>query len=146
MRLPKRFWDKVFINEWEPQACWLWTGRKMKGYGEFGTHLAHRLVFLEFGGTLTPEKSWVLHKCHEFGHKDNPACVNPNHLKSGNRTENNQDRVINGTSHINGNSIKTHCLKGHEFDLLNTRYCNEKRYCIACQKRRDANRETRRRK
>lgn len=96
MSLPKRFWDKVFINVYEPYTCWTWeAGVDQNGYGRFSLNrypcLAHRLSFEDFGGITTKELPFVLHKCHEFGFKDNPRCVNPNHLRAGSDAENVKD-------------------------------------------------------
>ena len=38
------------------------------------------------------------------------------------------------------NAAKTHCKWGHEFTPANTRWCQGKRSCIACEKRRLAER------
>jgi len=72
--LPKRFTDKIIVNE--TTRCWLWTGRCDKdGYGIFrvGKRVvrAHRWAYEQvFGVTLDPKQC----DCHEC---DNPLCVSP---------------------------------------------------------------------
>lgn len=76
-------------------GCWLFTGYKPKtgcraGYGEFDLKsgkrmLAHRAAYLLLKGE-EPGALVVMHKC------DVPACINPQHLLLGTRTENNADR------------------------------------------------------
>lgn len=62
------------------EACWEWTGtRNEQGYGLFhsGTtnRLAHRIVFGYYFGEVAPTVQ-IDHMC------GNPACVNPDHLRS----------------------------------------------------------------
>lgn len=100
----KLFWDKVNKTD----GCWLWTGALTeKGYGVAWdgerTQKAHRVSYmLRFG--FMP-KQCVLHKC------DVPNCVNPDHLFTGTRLENNRDmiqkgrRVVGGTYRRDGYKI-----------------------------------------
>lgn len=76
-------------------ACWLWTGPIVNGYGRlfhwvdtrkrrktsFG---AHR-VSLMLSGLAIPRGLCVLHSC------DTPRCVNPAHLRVGTQADNNRD-------------------------------------------------------
>lgn len=76
-----------------PDPCHVWTGAKTKnGYGllfKFAHGLlAHRLVRGLTGGD--PHTEVVMHTC------DNPACVNPAHLKDGTYMENTQDMDAKG--------------------------------------------------
>ena len=73
--------------------CWLWTGSKRRGYGQFkydGTMWhSHRLMYLYCYGFLTPG----LEICHTCRNK----CVNPDHLEEKTHSENMADRVRDGT-------------------------------------------------
>jgi hypothetical protein len=88
-----RFWLKVRKTE----TCWIWTGCKSGGgYGfisrnKVAVH-AHRVSWELHNGPI-PEGMEILHNCPEG---DNPACVNPAHLRVGTHAENMADTVIKG--------------------------------------------------
>ena len=72
----ERFWSKV--DRRGPNECWEWMrGKDKDGYGAFSvgfcSQRSHRISFLIFNGTISPE----LEVCH---HCDNPGCCNPVHL------------------------------------------------------------------
>ena len=85
------FNDKV--DRSDPNGCHEWTAGKTKGgYGVMHlaskTLLAHRLAFALSGkGTSAPV---VMHTC------DNPACVNPDHLRGGSYRQNVADMDAKG--------------------------------------------------
>ncbi len=77
-------------------GCWLWDGPVANGYGRLGIggrkgrcHYAHRLSYRHHKGPV-PAGLLVLHTC------DVPACVNPDHLYAGTRTDNLLDAVRRG--------------------------------------------------
>lgn len=87
--------QKVFANiqVGRPDECWLWTGRKNRGYGLLGVRekgvltclRAHRVVYeIHYKCSILPGID-VCHKC------DNPSCCNPGHLFLGTRADNNRD-------------------------------------------------------
>jgi Helix-turn-helix domain of resolvase len=83
--------------EMDPNSgCWLWCAcLTSTGYGKIGRSkkegpgLAHRESYRCFVGDLS-EEDCVLHRC------DTPACVNPNHLFLGSRSDNASDMVGKG--------------------------------------------------
>ncbi len=77
-------------------SCWVWCGvRTMHGYGQMRMRghkekfLVHRLSYRYYCGKI-PENFVLMHKC------DNPSCVNPNHLTTGDTQENVWDRINKG--------------------------------------------------
>lgn len=87
------FWNHIKIDELT--RCWHWTGgvHDQSGYGRFTVNyksmLAHRFSYRVFTGEYDSDLC-ILHKC------DNPPCVNPDHLFTGTKTENNRDRHAKG--------------------------------------------------
>ncbi len=90
MSVENRFWSKVDIRG--DNDCWNWlAGKTKKGYGLFKaykkTWQAHRFSYF-LSRNITNTELYVLHSC------DNPACVNPNHLRLGTHIDNMNDRMI----------------------------------------------------
>lgn len=91
------FWAKVSKTD----SCWLWTGRKLNGYGKVNinsnVYNAHRVSLVISGVLSNPSKKTlgangeiVMHLC------DNRSCVNPVHLKVATQKENMNDAQQKG--------------------------------------------------
>jgi hypothetical protein len=75
----------------QSNGCMYWNGSKTdRGYGHVSInnklHLVHR-VMMAILEPMPSDKPIVMHKC------DNPPCINPEHLKWGNLSENALDAV-----------------------------------------------------
>lgn len=122
--LDERVWEKVNKNGPVPNhqphlgECWVWIGfRDKKGYGRLNVgyivrgryhgypDFAHRVVWELVNGALQPGLC-LLHRC------DNPACVRPAHLFTGDRADNNRDRYAKGrySNCPNGELVPQHRL------------------------------------
>lgn len=112
-----RFMSKVEkVNRGHGSDCWEWTACKCSlGYGVFAIHpgrfKAHRVAKAWFHGPLDRSKE-IDHLCR------NPSCVNPDHLEEVSA----QINTLRGESLQAQNAVKTHCPKGHPYDLFNTYY------------------------
>lgn len=89
-----RFWPKVE----KTATCWLWRGAiNPSGYGQFVIHgrsrLAHRVAFEFATGKTPPNGLDICHAC------DVRACVNPDHLFLGTRSDNVRDMMKKGRGH-----------------------------------------------
>lgn len=125
----KRFMENTVIT---PRRCFLWTGTETtKGYGSVSyrnkTWTLHRLSYIVHLGPITPGKL-VCHTC------DVRRCWNPDHLWLGTNKENMVDCSRKGRA---DEQSKTHCIRGHEYNAVNTRYVQMtetvKRQCKRCQ-------------
>lgn len=89
----ERFWAKV--DKRGPDDCWEWTSSRLpKGYGRFGSTLAHRYVYELTHGREAAEGVVIRHTC------DNPPCVNPAHLIAGTYKDNTDDMMRRGRGPI----------------------------------------------
>lgn len=128
-------WNGASLNErlyanTEPneRECWIWLGARIStGYGQVHWQgracLTHRLSYELWHGPI-PQGMHVCHTC------DTPACINPDHLFTGTQLDNQRDKNAKGR---NGQSLKTHCPRGHEYTSANV-YLNPKgsRECVTC--------------
>jgi hypothetical protein len=117
--LERRFFKYVLIDA--PDKCWPWQGAYQEyGYGRIGvrtgfTDGAHRVSYQLHKGAI-PEGLYVLHDC------DNPACVNPKHLRLGTHQDNMDDMVAR-RRHLAGNrrsadarrEARLSCKNGHPY-------------------------------
>ena len=119
-KLSNRFFSKL---DKTPSGCWEWNaGKNAAGYGVFcysgKSMLAHRASYIIFSGDI-PEGNHILHSC------DNPACVNPEHLRPGTDADNVADKM---SRNRHAAQSRTHCKNGHEYDA----YGNNQRKCNTC--------------
>jgi hypothetical protein len=112
-------------------GCWLWTGgHNGAGYGfawvnDKSIKVSRLSAYLYLGFDLSSSKL-ICHKCN------NKNCFNPEHLYIGTDSDNKHDTVTAGT---HGNARKTHCPRGHEYNLENTHTdILGSRHCRVCKK------------
>lgn len=99
--LEARFWAKV--QRTTGDGCWLWKGATdSHGYGRIGLggrsagiDGTHRVSWIIAHGPI-PDGMWVLHRC------DVPACVRPDHLFLGSRSDNMSDCSAKGRLKLPG--------------------------------------------
>jgi len=87
-----------FENFVQPRddGCWYWMGAKQGAYGVISiagkNQLAHRVSLKIYNNEDVPADLCVRHKCRT------KTCVNPAHLETGTRAQNQADRVRDGTA------------------------------------------------
>lgn len=126
----ERFWTK--LNKNVSSGCWLWTAKvESNGYGRFWfdghSVLAHRFAYELVHGPI-PKGLTIDHRCRTR------ACVNPAHMELVTMKTN----VLRGAGITAELAAKTHCPRGHPYDMFNT-YINHKgaRVCRECQRERN---------
>lgn len=122
MSVAERFWSKVEKTE----SCWIWTGSKPNGYGQFylegKNRPAHRVSYELLRGAI-PNGLVLDHLCQT------PACVNPDHLEPVTHQEN----IRRGPRERYGaNRYKTHCSRGHLLSGDNVLLQGSRRRCREC--------------
>lgn len=127
-------WFKNQTTRGDPSGCWVWNRSLNKcGYGKVyfrgKVELAHRVLYIMTQGSI-PDGLELDHLCRTR------ACVNPEHLEAVTHKENSR-RATLGVFVANLQRSKTHCPKGHEYTVENTRiYVNKKgwrsRDCKKC--------------
>jgi len=113
-------------------GCWVWPGATFrKGYGNVsvlnpdGTRRnagLHRVVYEALVGPI-PAGLVLDHLCRT------PACCNPAHLEPVTQRIN----LLRGETIPAARAAVTHCPRGHEYTVENTRVSSRnQRYCRAC--------------
>lgn len=113
-------------------GCWIWMGSlDTSGYGQLthkGQHMrAHRASFASFKN----QQDRPLLVCHTC---DVRACVNPDHLYSGDYKDNRRD-MINRSGWAHPYAARTACFRGHEYQEGSFRISLDgSRACRVCHK------------
>jgi len=86
-------WDEV-LRTTELGVCWEWRGDKRRhGYGRVAINgkgiVVPRVAYECWVGPI-PDGALIRHKC------DNPPCMNPHHLETGDFVQNAQDMLDRG--------------------------------------------------
>jgi hypothetical protein len=134
-----RLWSKVIKGPGE-NDCWSWTDVLSEdGYAYLGIggrkgrkFLVHRLLYELVIGPI-PDGKDLDHCCR------NRYCVRPDHQEPVTRREN----LLRGKTITAAHAAATHCSQGHPFDIFNTGFYRNQRYCRTCQntRRRERRRE-----
>lgn len=114
----------------DPNGCWLYQGYvSTHGYGMMSHDnypaLVHRVSAWAFLNIPVNKDIVIMHSC------DVKRCINPDHFKEGNHSDNTMDAVLKGRfngNRPNKNRNKTRCPKGHLFDNITSqgyRECSE---------------------
>jgi hypothetical protein len=129
--LRERVLSRLIID---PSGCLLWTGAINRGgYGVVGVgsriEYVHRLMYQWFAGPI-PDGYQIDHLCRVR------HCASPADLEAVTQRLN----IMRGESPTVANAAATHCVNGHEFDLLNTYYRPDRfgRHCRTCRNERKA--------
>jgi len=130
----ERFATKFVVDA--ATGCWLWTAyRNPQGYGQFSDGvrmvLAHRWAYEHWIGPVPGGLDLDHFAC------DNPACVNPEHVRPVTHREN----MLRGNTPSAAQRARTHCVRGHPFSGENLYITTEgRRSCRACHRMHERNR------
>lgn len=113
-----RLFEKIEIDPavvYKGVPCWLWVGAiNTDGYSSMTmgnkTQDAHRIMYKMFVDASLATEDQCDHLCRVR------HCVNPVHLE----IVDNRENQMRGISFSAINAKKTHCAKGHPYDLTNT--------------------------
>jgi HNH endonuclease/CENP-B-like protein len=130
-KIPSERYAEVFWSKVEKTAtCWLWKGSKKSGKWPYGNvryqgriDVAHRVAWILTHGSI-PKDIMVLHNCPG---KDNPACVNPDHLFLGTLKENTQDAIKKGKYKEQHEGCRERCGEKNPLAKLTTQQVIEAR-------------------
>jgi hypothetical protein len=121
--LEERFWPKV--DRRGPDECWPWKrSLNQAGYGRFSLNnkhvQAHRIAYTLTIGPI-PDGLTIDHLCHGADETCpggrtclHRRCVNPAHLEPVTMGVN----LLRGRTPPARNVAKTHCPKGHPYDVV----------------------------
>lgn len=123
----QRIFAKITVDE--NTGCWIWNGSRDPHYGLIWyrgrNEKVHRFMWAWKVGPLPTgiaarRLTQLDHVCR------NRACCNPAHLRIVTQREN----TTNNTGPFAMNAIKTHCKRGHEFEIQPG--TGVVRYCRVC--------------
>ncbi len=131
-----RFWSKVNKNSgkfWHGTECWEWLGGLDRdGYGRYSIRINNKVLNLRAHRVSYSLKILVPKENEDTHHLcQNKQCVNPNHLQFLIKKLHHKIHIKDSTKH---QTSKTHCPQGHEYNLENTYWYKNHRYCKTCTK------------
>lgn len=125
----ERFWSR--IDPCRTDACYEWMGQKdREGYGRIGLNGSYIMTHYFLAGRPPDGLEWD-HLCSRR------SCANPDHLEAVTHHLN----LLRGAGWGAKNARRTHCIRGHEFSLENTRLTKDgRRVCRECARAESFNR------
>lgn len=128
--IPRGDKERLMVKVKKIDGHWMWNG-SLDGNGKYGgfhykgkQRRAHRVAWELFVGPI-PEGMVLDHMCRVT------QCVNPDHLQVVTQREN----LLIGETLQAENAKKTHCIRGHEFNDINTYFTpSGGRACRPCRR------------